>query len=94
MSYYHPLIIMGYTFQQEISCDIWIAHYFNGSSEEKLNTFFSRYPSSRVTMWQFDDGTYSSSSIKGSDLGVSSSYVDQNYAFVDYPSIIKEKGLN
>ena len=98
-SYYPGLYIGGnnylnYTFQEEISCDIWIAHYFNGSSEEKLNTFFSRYPSSRVTMWQFDDGTYSSSSIKGSDLGVSSSYVDQNYAFVDYPSIIKEKGLN
>ena len=48
-SYYPGLYIGGnnylnYTFQEEISCDIWIAHYFNGSSEEKLNTFLENIP--------------------------------------------------
>ncbi|MGN1295099.1 MAG: GH25 family lysozyme [Bacilli bacterium] len=98
-SYYPALYIGGnnylnYTIPENINCDIWIAHYYNGHANEKIDTFFNRYQSKRVTMWQFDDGTYNLDSIKASDLGISSAYVDQNYAFVDYPSIIKEKGFN
>ena len=98
-SYYPALYIGGnnylnYVIQEEISCDIWIAHYYKGNAKDKLETFFNKYQSPRITMWQFDDGTYNLDSISTKDLGISSSYVDQNYVFVDYPSIIKEKGLN
>ncbi len=58
--------------------DIWIACW---GDEEKLNTYYSGH----YGMWQYSD--------EGRVNGISE-YVDLNYAYKDYASIIDKYGLN
>ena len=61
--------------------DKWIAQYAKSCTYDK-----------EYTMWQFGGETNLLRSKK--IQGVSSVCCDQNYCYKDYPSIIKEKGLN
>lgn len=61
--------------------DKWIAQYAKSCTYDKEHT-----------MWQFGGETNLLRTKKVQ--GVSSACCDQNYCYKDYPSIIKEKGLN
>ncbi len=95
---YYPSLYMGGALMNsainisDVAGDIWVASY--GSTWSGFN---SKYYNSKVTMWQFETGEFGNKtgdSLSGYSYGVSSQYIDQNYCFVDYPTIIKNSGLN
>ena len=86
----------GYYFENhviinDILCDVWLAHYFNNMRD--ITKFKALHPSSKITMWQFGADGYNTLH-SGKDCGVSSSVIDENYCFVDYPTIIQNGGYN
>ncbi len=94
--YYAGLYMGGYYFEnhiieKDIKCDIWLAHYFNDMRD--VNKFKSLHPSTKVTMWQFGADGYNTVNT-GKTCGVSSSVIDENYCFVNYPEIIIKGGYN
>lgn len=94
--YYPGLYMGGYYFENhinkaEINCDVWLAHYFNNMKD--VNKFKQLHPSTNITMWQFGADGYNTL-YSGSDCGVSSDVIDENYCFVDYPAIISKGGYN
>ena len=88
---YYPGVYMGgsnfnnYINKDSLNCDAWVAAYLTHTN---VSSFWGSYGHSKVKMWQWDDGAYCSSSKSGATLGCSSTNVDQDYCFVDYPSII------
>ncbi len=86
--YINGSMMNGAINKYDIHGDIWVAAY--GCS---WNYFNNNYNNSKVTMWQYATGEPQFGSQPGNIhlgayYGVSSTYIDQNYCFVDYPSII------
>ncbi len=86
--YINGSMMNGAINKYDIHGDIWVAAY--GCS---WNYFNNNYNNSKVTMWQYATGEPQFGSQPGdihlgAYYGVSSTYIDQNYCFVDYPSII------
>lgn len=85
----------GHINASAINGDLWIAAYGVG-----FNTFTNYYynnAAGKCTMWQYNTGAYDSAGLDvylGADYGVGSTYIDQNYCFIDYPSKIMASGLN
>ena len=75
-------LIRDYMIQDRIDkYDIWIAQW------SKLCDY-----NGNLCMWQFGGETNQLRDVKIE--GVSSASTDQNYCYIDYPSIIKSQGLN
>lgn len=75
-------LIRDYMIQDRIDkYDLWIAQW---SKECTYN--------GNLCMWQFGGETNQLRDVKVP--GVSSNSTDQNYCYIDYPSIIKSRGLN
>lgn len=97
---YYPGVYMGgYNFTthmnlDDLNCDAWIAAYF--ANNQAFSSFTSKYGYHKsVTMWQFAaDPQYGGQLKTGAQCGVSSATLDEDYCFVDYPSIIKDGGYN
>lgn len=91
----------SYVNADNLICDVWLAQYFGSNNpsdfSKKLNNSHKK-----VKMWQFAAGAYTyngkqvTSHIKytGKECGVSSESIDENWCFVDYPTIIKQGGYN
>jgi len=104
---YYPGVYMGAShFKNNVNansliCDVWLAQYFGSNDPAKFSAKLNNsHP--KVKMWQFAAGPYSinnstiSSHVKysGAECGVSSSSIDENWCFVNYPKIIKNGGYN
>ncbi|MBO4963063.1 MAG: hypothetical protein J6C97_04725, partial [Clostridia bacterium] len=93
---FYPGVYMGassfnsYVNADDLVCDVWIANYFGSNN---VSEFSAKYNNShsRVKMWQYADGPYTSggtsitSHLKNTveDHGVSSENIDENFCFVD-----------
>ena len=76
-------ILRDHLIESELSkYDKWIAHYAKECG----------YKEKDLMMWQFGGET---NLIRNKKInGIPSASTDQNYCYVDYPSLIKSKGLN
>ncbi len=92
----------SYVNADNLICDVWLAQYFGSNNP---TDFYKRLNNSHssVKMWQFAAGAYTTSTGKtvsshvkysGVECGVSSKDIDENWCFVDYPTIIKKGGYN
>ena len=104
---YYPGVYMGashfskYVNADSLICDVWLAQYFGSNDPSKFSAKLNNNHKS-VKMWQFAAGPYQASSgtisshvkYSGKELGVSSRDIDENWCFVNYPSIIKNGGYN
>ena len=95
--YYSAMYVGGSNFRtyfdhSTLKCSAWIAHYGYTDQVSYFNNIYSGY---NTCMWQFDGDGYDTASTKrGYEVGASSTNIDHNWCFVDFPKIIKEGGYN
>lgn len=95
--YYSAMYVGGSNFRtyfdhSTLKCSAWVAHYGYTDQVSYFNNIYSGY---NTCMWQFDGDGYDTASTKrGYAVGASSTNIDHNWCFVDFPKIIQEGGYN
>ena len=95
--YYADMYVGGSNFtayfdHSTLKCAAWVAHY---GYTDQVSYFNNKYKNYNTSMWQFDGDGYDTPSTKrGTTVGASSTNIDHDFCFVDYPAIIQAGGYN